>query len=81
HGFEINARREAERTATTERARQQLDRTAVAENSGADERARARQLLDLLEVFHSLESCVNENTAAEHKKELFNCVEYCEEEC
>ena len=46
HGFEINARREAERTATTERARQQLDRTAVAENSGADERARARQLLD-----------------------------------
>lgn len=35
----------------------------------------------LLEVFHSLESCVNENTAAEHKKELFNCVEYCEEEC
>ncbi|MCQ5114772.1 hypothetical protein, partial [Thomasclavelia ramosa] len=34
HGFEINARREAERTATTERARQQLDRTAVAENSG-----------------------------------------------
>ena len=35
HGFEINARREAERTATTERARQQLDRTAVAENSGA----------------------------------------------
>ena len=33
HGFEINARREAERT-------------AVAENSGADERARARQLLD-----------------------------------
>ena len=37
HGFEINARREAERTATTERARQQLDRTAVAENSGADE--------------------------------------------
>lgn len=40
HGFEINARRE------TERARQQLDRTAVAENSGADERARARQLLD-----------------------------------
>ena len=33
HGFEINARREAERTATTERARQQLDRTAVAENS------------------------------------------------
>lgn len=46
HGFEINARREAERTATTERARQQLDRTAVSENSGADERARARQLLD-----------------------------------
>lgn len=46
HEFEINARREAERTATTERARQQLDRTAVAENSGADERARARQLLD-----------------------------------
>lgn len=46
NGFEINARREAERTATTERARQQLDRTAVAENSGADERARARQLLD-----------------------------------
>jgi hypothetical protein len=46
HGFEINARREAKRTATTERARQQLDRTAVAENSGADERARARQLLD-----------------------------------
>ena len=46
HGFEINARREAERTATTERARQQLDRTAVAGNSGADERARARQLLD-----------------------------------
>ena len=45
HGFEINARREAERTATTERARQQLDRTAVAENSGADERARARQQL------------------------------------
>ena len=39
NGFEINARREAERTATTERARQQLDRTAVAENSGADERA------------------------------------------
>ena len=34
HGFEINARREAERTATTERARQQLNRTAVAENSG-----------------------------------------------
>lgn len=34
----------------------------------------------LLEDFHSLESCVNENTAAEHKKELFNCVEYCEEE-
>jgi hypothetical protein len=33
HGFEINARREAERTATTERARQQLDRTAVAEDS------------------------------------------------
>ena len=46
HGFEINARKEAERTDTTERARQQLDRTAVAENSGADERARARQLLD-----------------------------------
>lgn len=34
----------------------------------------------LLEDFHSLESCVNERTAAEHKKELFNCVEYCEEE-
>ena len=33
HGFEINARREAERTATTERARQQLDRTAVSEDS------------------------------------------------
>ena len=31
----------------------------------------------LLEDFHSLESCVNERTAAEHKKELFNCVEYC----
>ena len=47
HEFERNARTaEAERTATTERARQQLDRTAVAENSGADERARARQLLD-----------------------------------
>lgn len=47
HGFEINARREAERTATTERARQQLDRTAVAENSGADranrEAERSRQ--------------------------------------
>ena len=35
NGFEINARRKAERTATTERARQQLDRTAVAEDSGA----------------------------------------------
>ena len=35
----------------------------------------------LLEDFHSLESCVNERTAAEHKAELFNCVEYCEEEC
>ena len=34
----------------------------------------------LLEDFHSLESCVNERAAAEHKKELFNCVEYCEEE-
>lgn len=34
----------------------------------------------LLEDFHSLESCVNERNAAEHKKELFNCVEYCEEE-
>ena len=34
HGFEINARREAERTATTERARQQLDRTAIPENNG-----------------------------------------------
>ena len=34
----------------------------------------------LLEDFHSLESCVNERTAAEHKKELLNCVEYCEEE-
>ena len=34
----------------------------------------------LLEDFHSLESCVNERTAAEHKKELFNCVEYFEEE-
>lgn len=33
HGFEINARREAERTVTEERARQQLDRTAVAEDS------------------------------------------------
>ncbi len=33
HGFEINARREAERAATTERAKQQLDRTAVAEDS------------------------------------------------
>lgn len=33
HGFEINARKEAERTDTTERARQQLDRTAVAEDS------------------------------------------------
>lgn len=31
--FKINARREAERTSTTERARQQLDRTAVAEDS------------------------------------------------
>ena len=37
--------------------------------------------MNLLEDFHSLESCVNERTAAEHKKELFNCVEYCEEEC
>ena len=46
HGFEINARREAERTATTERARQQLDRTAVAENSGADERARASKVFE-----------------------------------
>lgn len=35
----------------------------------------------LLEGFHSLKSCVNERTTAEHKKELFNCVEYCEEEC
>ena len=34
----------------------------------------------LLEDFHSLESCVNERAAAERKKELFNCVEYCEEE-
>ena len=34
HGFELNARREAERTATTERARQQLDRTAIPENNG-----------------------------------------------
>lgn len=35
----------------------------------------------LLEDFHSMESCVDERTAAEHTKELFNCVEYCEEEC
>lgn len=35
----------------------------------------------LLEDFHSLESCVNERTAVEHKKELFDCVEYREEEC
>lgn len=35
----------------------------------------------LLEDFHSLESCVNEGSTAKHKKELFNCVEYCEEEC
>jgi len=59
HGFEINARREAERTATTERARQQLDRTAVAENSGADERARARQLLD--------RTAVAENSGADER--------------
>lgn len=32
HGFEINARREAERTATTERARQLYDRTAIGED-------------------------------------------------
>lgn len=35
----------------------------------------------LLENFHSLESCVNEGSTAKHKKELFDCVEYCEEEC
>ena len=35
----------------------------------------------LLNDFHSLESCVNERTAAEHKEELFSCIEYCEEEC
>ena len=35
----------------------------------------------LLEDFRSLESCVNEMTAAEHTKELFDCVEYCEEKC
>lgn len=35
----------------------------------------------LLEDFRSLESCVNERIAAEHTKELFDCVEYCEEEC
>lgn len=35
----------------------------------------------LLEDFHSLESCVNERPDAKHKKELFDCVEYCEEEC
>jgi len=35
----------------------------------------------LLEDFHSMESCVDERTATEHQKELFNCVEYCEEEC
>ena len=35
----------------------------------------------LLEDFRSLESCVDERTAAEHTKELFDCVEYCEEEC
>ena len=34
----------------------------------------------LLEDFRSLESCVDERTAEEHTKELFNCVEYCEEE-
>lgn len=34
----------------------------------------------LLEDFRSLESCVNERIAAEHTKELFDCVEYCEEE-
>lgn len=73
HGFEINARREAERTATTERARQQLDRTAVAENSGADERARARQQLNqptVADDFRSAEQIeISQRTGREERPE------------
>lgn len=38
NGFESNARREKDRADAEEYARRQLDRTAVAENNGADER-------------------------------------------
>ena len=76
HGFEINARREAERTATTERARQQLDRTAIPENNGtgtpnigafinqlnADERAsEEKRDKDVLEYADVLETHTFEN--------------------
>lgn len=46
HGFEVNARREAEREHTEQYARQQLNSPTIEEDRGAAERERARQQLN-----------------------------------